>query len=70
VINGNYLISGGFDRTLRLWDVRTNKEMSTFRNPSLGNVYSSKFIGEWNVAIGDNNHNLMVVDIRKNQIVR
>jgi len=66
VVNGNYLISGGFDRSVRLWDVRNNKEMNVFRNPSLGNVYSCKFITEWNVALGDNNSNFMVVDIRKN----
>lgn len=34
--NGQYLVSGGFDRTVRVWDIPTRRELCSFEGPANG----------------------------------
>eukprot|EP01134_Creolimax_fragrantissima_P001781 CFRG1781T1 len=60
--DGTTLVTGGLDNMVKVWDLRTNKELETFRFPA--HVFSIGVYGETPfVAVGIENHEIEIFSL-------
>ncbi|KNC76103.1 hypothetical protein SARC_11384, partial [Sphaeroforma arctica JP610] len=60
--DGTTLVTGGLDKMVKVWDLRTNKELETFRFPA--HVFSIGVYGEAPfVAVGIENHEIEIFSL-------
>ena len=66
--DGKRIVSGSVDRTLRLWDVETAKELATFQGHT-GHLTACVFSpsGE-RILLGDSSGNVLIIALRNVEI--
>jgi WD40 repeat protein len=60
--DGKQALSGGLDKTLRLWDVETGKELRQFEGHS-GNVHGVAFSPDGRFALSGDDHNVRLWEV-------
>lgn len=68
--NGQYVLSAGKDMVVRLWDIKTGKELRTFAGHT-GMIYDAKFMpGEKSIVSAGEDKTLRLWDIKTGKEIR
>ncbi|RCR67593.1 caspase family protein [Larkinella punicea] len=68
--NGEWLASGGYDNTVKLWDVKTGRVLNTFTGHA-GTVFASKFSASGKLLVSSaHDHTVKIWDVQTGKLIR